>query len=247
MTDPDLIHGRSDGELPAQTQALPFRVRIASSEEDIYRAVAVRTQAYGRHVPGMELVLKDPEPDDYREDAVLLIAESKDDGQVLGSLRAITNARQPLHLEHEIELPVLFRGHHLLEAWRLTVLNSEPARLVAPALYKSLFELSVRSGIDYVLVAARPPVDRIYRSMQFKDALDGKKMALSNTLNMPHGLYYIPVREAGTLWRDAKWPLYPFMALTRHPDIEIDHDVVRRRFQQVSLMNGGATPCNITL
>lgn len=247
MTDPDTPNGRSGSDLAMQTQALPFRVRLASSEDDIYRAVAVRTQAYGRHVPGMEMVLKDPEPDDYRDDAVLLIAESKQDGQVLGSMRLITNARQPLHLEHEVELPGLFHGHRLLEAWRLTVLNCEPARMVAPALYKSLFELSVHSNIDYVLVAARPPVDRIYRSMQFKDALNGQKMALSNTLNMPHGLYYIPVREAGTLWRDAKWPLYPFMALTRHPDIEIDHDVVRRRFQQVSLMNGGATPCNITL
>lgn len=247
MTDVKLPSDRLDAVSSANIQWLPFRIRIASSDEDIHKAVAVRTQAYGRHVPGMETVLKDPEPDDYRDDAVLLIAESKEDGQVLGSLRLITNATHPLHLEQEVALPTAFKGCRLLEAWRLTVLNNEQARMVAAALYKSLFEISLRCDIDYVLVAARPPVDRIYRSMQFKDALAGEKLVLSNTLNIPHGLYYIPVREAATLWRIAKWPLYPFMALTKHPDIEIDHDVVRRRFHPVSLLNGGVASHNITV
>lgn len=214
------------------TQPLPFRIRMAHSEADLRQAVAVRTQAYGRHVPGMETVLKEPEADDVRDDAILLIAESKSDGQVLGSIRLITNSQQALHLEHEVELPTLFRGHRLLEAWRLTVRNCEQARMVAAALYKSLYEVSFWAGIDYVLVVARRPVDRLYKAMQFKDALGGKKLALSNTLNLPHGLYYLPVREADALWRAAQCPLYPFMALTRHPDIDIDHDVVHRRFHQ---------------
>lgn len=247
MTDPKLTHELVEHAEHAQTQYLPFRIRIAHSNDDIRRAVAVRTQAYGRHVPGMEEVLKDPEPDDDRDDAVLLIAESKEDGQVLGSMRAITNARYPLHLEHELALPAALRGRKLAEAWRLTVLNSEPARMVAPALYKSLYKMCVCSGVDYVLVAARPPVNRIYRAMQFKDALNGEKFALSNTLNIPHGLYYLPIREAFTLWETAKWPLYPFMALTHHPDIEIDFDVVCRRFQSLPAMNGGAIHRNLTI
>jgi hypothetical protein len=82
-----------------------------------------------------------------------------------------------------------------------------------------------------VLVVARKPVDRLYKAMQFKDGLQGRKIELSNTLNLPHGLFYLPVREADTLWRDAECPLYAFMALTQHPDIEIDLDEIRGRFE----------------
>jgi N-acyl-L-homoserine lactone synthetase len=244
MTDLFPSSDRPYSVQPEITQPLPFRVRLAESEHDLRQAVAVRTQAYGRHVPGMDQVLKDPEEDDFRDDAILLIAESKQDGQVLGSMRLITNTQQALHLEHELELPRQFQGRRLLEAWRLTVRNCEAGRMVASALYKSLYEVSFHNHIDYVLVVARHPVDRLYRAMQFKEALGGQKVTLSNTLNLPHGLYYLPVREADTLWRAAQCPLYPFMALTKHPDIEIDHDVVRRRFNQVSLVNGGVTPRN---
>jgi N-acyl-L-homoserine lactone synthetase len=221
-------------------QRLPFRVRMAQGNADLRHAVAVRTQAYDRHVPGMAKVLQDPEPDDYRDDAVLLIAESKTDGQVLGSIRLLTNSKQALHLEHETRLPTLFHHRRLLEAWRLTVHNCEQGRLVACALYKSLYEISFHACIDHVLVVARRPVDRLYKAMQFKDALNGQKLTLSNTLNLPHGLFYLPVREADALWRSAQCPLYPFMALTRHPDIEIDHAMVHRRFNQATLKTGGA-------
>lgn len=221
---------------------------MARSETDLLQAVAVRTQAYGRHVPGMEAVLKAPEPDDYRDDAVLLLAESKEDGQILGSMRLVTNARHPLHLEQEIDLPALFHGRKLLESWRLTVRNCQQARMVSAALYKSLYEVSFHSGIDYVLVVARHPVDRIYKSMQFKEALGGQKLALSNTLNLPHGLYYLPVREADALWKKASCPLYPFMALTRHPDIDIDHSAIHGRFHQPSTwMKEGAAPRNLAI
>lgn len=240
MTDPLLVNGRPYSSLPEQTQSLPFRIRVASSEADLRQAVAVRTQAYGRHVPGMEEVLKAPEPDDYRDDAVLLIAECKEDGQVLGSMRLLTNAQHPLHLEEELEIPAQFQGRKLLEAWRLTVRNAPQARMVPAALYKSLYEISYHSGIDYVLVVARHPVDRLYKAMQFREALGGQKLALSNTLNLPHGLFYLPIQEADSLWRKARCPMYPFMALTTHPDIEIDHDLIRRRFYQAASSKGNA-------
>ena len=212
------------------TQSLPFRVRLARDEQDLRRAVAVRMQAYGRRVPGMDDVLSAPEPDDFRSDAVLLLAESKEDGQVLGSMRLMTNICQPLHLEEEVDLPSMFKGTRMLEAWRLTVAPGEAARMVSTALYKSLYEVSFHAGIDHVLVLARSPVDRLYKAMQFMDAMPGQKIALANTLYLPHGLYYLPVQQADTLWRAAQCPTYRFMAQTHHPDIEIDHDVVRRRF-----------------
>jgi hypothetical protein len=78
--------------------------------------------------------------------------------------------------------------------------------------------------------------------------LGGQKLALSNTLNLPHGLYYLPVREADALWRNAGCPLYPFMALTRHPDIDIDHAAVHGRYHLSSWMTEeGAAHRNITI
>ncbi len=231
MTDLVATQGRPYSVLKQFEQALPFRVRLARNENDLRQAVAVRIQAYGRHVPGMDAVLREPEPDDFRDDAALLIAESKETGQVLGSMRLLTNASQPLHLEHEVDLPTMFQGKRLLEAWRLTVRNCEEGRLVAAALYKALYEVSFHAGIDHVLVVARKPVDRLYKAMQFKDGLQGRKIALTNTLNLPHGLFYLPVQEADQLWRAAECPLYPFMAMTNHPDIEIDLDEIRQRFE----------------
>jgi len=230
-----MIHTLSSSPRPYSvhaetTQALPFRVRLARDERDLRRAVAVRVQAYGRHVPGMDEVLSAPEPDDFRSDAILLLAESKLDGQVLGSMRLLTNVLHPLHLEEEVALPQQFHGRKLLEAWRLTVCPGEAARQVSSALYKALYEVSFHADIDHVLVVARSPVDRLYRAMQFKEAMPGEKIALANTLFLPHGLYYLPVKEADALWRAAECPMYPFMAQTHHPDIEIDHAVVHDRF-----------------
>ncbi len=223
-------HSRPYSVHAETTQLLPFRVRLACDEADLLKAVAVRAMAYGRRVPGMDDMLSAPEPDDRRSDAVLLMAESKLDGQVLGSMRLITNIHQPLHMEHELTLPSQFHGQVLLEAGRLTVRSTEEARMVSSALYKALYELSFHAGIDTVLVTARSPVDRLYRAMQFKDAFQGRKIALPSVLNLPHGLYYLPVRDADNLWRAAECPMYPFMAQTHHPDIEIDHDVVHARF-----------------
>lgn len=247
MTEVFSFADRPYSVLAEHTQSLPFRIRLAHSEADLRQAIAVRTEAYGRRVPGMDEVLREPETDDFRDDAVLLVAESKRDGEVLGSMRLITNLQQPLHLEHDIALPLPFQNKKLLEAWRLTVKNSESARMVASALYKSLYEISFYNRIDFVLVVARHPVDRLYKAMQFKDALAGEKFALSNTLNLPHGLYYLPIREADSLWRHADCPMYPFMAMTRHPDIEIDHDLVHRRFHQPSLWKGGGASHNLAV
>jgi hypothetical protein len=247
MTEVLSFADRPYSVLATQTQSLPFRIRLASSEADLLHAVSVRTEAYGRRVPGMDAVLRDPEPDDFRSDAVLLLAESKTDGEVLGSMRLLTNLQEPLHLEHEVALPAAFQGKKLLEAWRLTVRNSELGRMVSAALYKSLYEISFYNEIDFVLVVARHPVDRLYKAMQFKDALAGQKFALSNTLNLPHGLYHLPIREADQLWRRADCPLYPFMAMTHHPDIEIDHEEIHRRFHQPSLWKGGGASHNLAV
>lgn len=239
MTASSLTHDRPYSVLPQQTHTLPFKVRLAKVPADLARVLALRAQAYGRHVPELADSLGRAEPDDLRADTLLLLAESKEDGSLLGSMRLINNLHQPLKIEQETTLPAKFWGRRLVEARRLTVLPGTQGRMVSTALSKAMYEICFFSAMDEVLITARHPVDKMYRTMQFEDALGGQKLCLSDVSNLPHGLYCLPVRDADARWRKAECPLYPFMAQTRHPDIEIDYDVVHRRFSCLLAVSEG--------
>ncbi len=237
-------HTPPPAEDPLPTQALPFTVRLACKINDLDGLVSLRALAYGRHLPGMDEVLKAPEADDLREDVVLLVAQSKADGRLLGSLRLISNKRRPVSLESALPADSPLRGGKLAEVGRLTVLPGAHGRLVSSALYKAAFEASARAGIEHVLLTARAPVDRLYRGMQLKDVLGGQRIPVGNTLGVPHTLYELPIKEAVARWKQAQTPFYGFVALTRHPDITVDQTLVNR------LLNGDAhpseTPHNVT-
>ena len=86
-----LLPARPYSAAVERRELLPFRVRLAESAQDIDKAVEIRATAYARHIPGMGDALRKPEPDDLRRDALLLIAESKLDGGVVGSIRLQAN------------------------------------------------------------------------------------------------------------------------------------------------------------
>ena len=226
-----LIRAPRPYSAPAErVEILPFRVRLASNEDDLARLVRLRSDVYERHVPGMGEALRHPESEDFREDVALILAECKTTGTILGSMRLVTNLCTPLHLESEVELPAHFLGKKMLEAWRLTVRPGSAGKMVSAALYKALFEISHHCDIDHVLVVARRPVDRLYQMMQFSEVIRGQKILLSNTMGLPHSLYHLPVKEADKRWKQAQCPLYPFMAMTTHPDLELNHHDVLARF-----------------
>lgn len=206
-----------------KNEDLPFRVRIANLQDDLNRILALRAQAYGRHLPEMAKRLEQAEPDDLRDDALLLVAQCKESDQLLGSVRLLTNVERPLCIEHEVQLPAHFHRSHLLEARRMTVLNAPKARMAMPALNKAIYEICHYCGIDIVLITARRPVDRLYRAMQFKDALQGARIPLPDVNNVPHIVLYREIESAeNAVLAAAQWPFYDFMAKTRHPDIHID-------------------------
>ena len=170
--------------------------------------------------------LRKPEADDLRSDALLLIAESKLDRSVVGSLRLQPNFTRPLRIESEVALPEVYKGRRLVEGRRLGVGHGVSGRMVMVALVKAAYELCHASRIDYVVVAGRRPVSSMYRSMLFDDILDGDTVALSYAGHIPHSVFSMPVQEADARWRAADHALYDFMARTKHPDIQIDYDRV---------------------
>ena len=211
-------------------EALPFRIRLVSSPQDLAKAVEIRSSAYSRHVETVGRALREAESDDFREDVLLMIAERKADGRALGSVRMQPNLAQPLRIERETRLPALFDGRRLMEFMRLGVENGAPGRLVTAALVKAGYEIAFASGIDFVLVAGRQSVSKMYRSMCFDDVLQGGTVPLSYADCLPHGIYCMPIEDADRRWREANHSLYGFMARTSHPDIAIDYERVFRIF-----------------
>lgn len=232
MSRPTVRLERPYSHAISETQSLPFTVRLASSQGDIEKVCLQRAQAYARHQPDLvsRLTLSRPEPEDLRDDVVILMAESKESGEVVGTLRLQTNLNRPLRFETELPLPERFRGKHLLEAGRMTVRNGPEGRMVLPALVKAAFEISYRTGIDFSLLIGRAPIDRIYHAMQFQDVFDGEKVVTSAQPGVPVTLFYMDITQADARWIAAACPLYAFMAQTLHPDIDIDFERAQRKF-----------------
>jgi predicted GNAT family N-acyltransferase len=221
------------------TQDLPFTVRLAKGAKDMQDLITLRQQVYGKHVPGIARKLETMETDDKRPDALILVARSKSNDQLLGSVRLVNNLSEPLRVESEITLPPQFKRRKLAEARRLVVVGGTAGRAVSASLIKAAFEICFRAGIDDTLITARHPVDRMYRMMQFDDLLGTKKITLPDASNLPHSLFGMPIQEAETRWVAAACPLYDFMATTLHPDIDINYDTVRHRFCAQHAPNSG--------
>ena len=213
--------------VPAERrELLPFHVRLAESAQDIDRAVEIRAAAYARHIPALGKALRKPEADDLRPDALLLIAESKLDGVVVGSLRLQHNFDRPLRIEGELTLPEAYQGKRLVEVRRLGVGNGISGRMVMAALVKAAYELCHAGEIDYLVFCARESVAARYRAMHFDEVLGGGTIPLSYANNVPHSIFALPVREADRRWRTTGYALYEFTARTEHPDIRVDYQRV---------------------
>ena len=85
--------------------ALPFRVRVATSDVDLAELVSVRSNAYARHSAPGASNLRVAEKQDTDQDAILLLARSKVDGAALGSVRVQTRLLKPLMVESAMTLP----------------------------------------------------------------------------------------------------------------------------------------------
>src|SRR5690349_19885263 len=115
---------------------LHITISIASSAQDFADAIAVRAEAYARHnAPALDRV-RNGEPDDERDDVVLLLARSKLDGGVVGTMRLDPNVRSPLHIASVVTLPEPYSSARCVEFMRLGVRNGSSGRLVSAALAK---------------------------------------------------------------------------------------------------------------
>ena len=213
-----------DGNVVAFTprQRLPFTIRVARSERQIRQAVQIRHAAYARHVPALAERLRAPEALDRDAGAAVLLAEAKLDGAALGTMRIETNEVRPLAIEQSVALPAWLRRRRLAEATRLGIGTGGIGRVVKVLLFKAFYQYCLQSGIEWMVIGARSPLDRQYESLLFRDVFPGRGFVpLAHAANIPHRILGFDLQTAQTRWQQASHPLYGLFCNTEHPDIDL--------------------------
>lgn len=203
-------------------ERLPFSIRIVRNEEDLEKAVVIRHAAYERHIPAVAALLEKAEVSDSEPGSVVLLAESKLDGSPLGTMRIQTNRYRKLALEQSVELPPWLQGTSQAEATRLGVTNQRTGRLVKTMLFKAYYQYCLLEEIEWMVIAARSPLDRQYQALLFQDVLPGGEFTpMRHAGNIPHRVLAFNVELAEFNWSQARHPLYKLISKTRHPDIDL--------------------------
>lgn len=210
----------TEGEIGLKVEWLPFTLRQVGSTDDLHKAVDLRHRAYARHLPQFADALRTPETDDTEEGVVVLLAESKVDGSTLGTVRIQTNLVNPLNMEASIDLPSWLNGKSIAEVRRLAVASGTSGRLVKMVLLKAVYQYCAQNNLDWILVAARRPLDMTYEKLTLEDVLDGKTfIPLPRENNVPHRVLGLETQAFHERLVSAKHPLLNFFFYTQHPDI----------------------------
>lgn len=204
-----------------RVERLPFRISVVRGDEALHKAVQIRHLAYARHVPGLAQELREPEIDDGDGDTMILLAESRLDGEPIGTIRVQSNRLRPLGVEHSVELPERLRGERMVEATRLAVAGGRTGRMVKAALIKALYLHCLRWDIAWVVAGARPGLDRQYEALLMDDLFPGRTIVLHHTGGIPHRIMALDVHGAYARWRGTGHSLFHFMCGISHPDIDL--------------------------
>ena len=209
------------GRSEISVERLPFTVRAVRHEPQLRKAIAIRQRAYERHLPALGELLREPEPQDRDPGCVVLLAESRLDGEPLGTLRIQTNRHRPLALESSVELPQWLSGASLAEATRLGIAEGRIGRMVKTMLFKALYQYCLAAEIEWMVIGARSPLDRMYQALLFQDVFpDQGYIPLKHASNLPHRILAFELETAEARWRAARHPLLDLFVHTSHPDIE---------------------------
>ena len=207
--------------VPMAEERLPLGVRVVRDDNALRKAVSIRQAAYARHVPEFAAKLGAPEPNDHDQGSVVLLAESRMDGSAVGTMRIQTNRFKDLAIAGSVELPAWLENRSMAEATRLGVALGQAARVVKTTLFKSFFLYCQEANIEWMVIAARPPLDRQYEALLFQDLFPGQFIPMRHGNNIPHRVLAFEVGTAEERWADAHHPLFEFVFQTQHPDIDL--------------------------
>lgn len=207
-----------------KSEELPIRVRIVRTPEQLQRVCELRSLAYGLRNPALGELLSKPESVDFDPGTVVLLAECKATGEVVGSIRIHTNLFAPIPMQTIIDLPEKFNHLMLAELCRFCVSKSYGWPLVRMAIFKATYLYCYANQVQYTMCVARSPLNELYKTLGFVPLHDGPEdlwMPVSYVGNLEHSLLYIDVVLGEKSWRETKQPYYDFLGRTYHPDIQI--------------------------
>lgn len=195
---------------------LPYTIRLARTPRDLRAAVALRRQSYRRHFgPDFECEL---EPADVQAGSLVFIAADKRDDAVIGTARFATNRMQPLYIGSQLDLEPMFGNTHLADVHRLAVTSGTRGKLVKLGLFKATYLCAQALQVRHLVIGARSTLERDYLRLGFGDP--GGHRTMLETLGRPHRLLSLDIAAAERRWREMQHPLYQFMVVDFHPDID---------------------------
>lgn len=201
-------------------EALPFQVRVAASAEDHSAVCAVRAAAYARHSYTPEVQARLRELDDVDRNSVLLMAENKQTGSVLGTIRLQSTAPVTVFpCEHLAEVG----QDSFLYVDRFAVAQCCASDVVALALIKAQWYWAHNQGLLWILGAALAPLARRY-SMVGLRRLRGTDLGFHVTGIHPGQYFSMGERlvDMPTNMLQVAPFLAPFFS-AQHPDILLEH------------------------
>lgn len=207
-------------------KALPFTVKIVRNEEQLHRAVGIRAEAYSRHWPNLSSILQEPEAQDRDPNSLIFLAESKDNGDAVGTMRIDTNLHGDLLICSDPNVPEFLKNEPLAYVTRLGVKQGSTGPLAKLLMFKALCRYCIAKQISWILVGVRPPGDRDYQRLGFIDIIDGgKPVPIVSSAGTPVRLMAFEIMTSERSWKESGNPLYSFMFQDYHPDIEIFQSV----------------------
>jgi hypothetical protein len=221
---------------PSTTRArpqmsLPFVVRPATHPDDLRLVTQLRAEAYGRHLPEFASRLRRVEEADHSPGVVVLLAQSKDDGRAVGTVRLQIDLERPLPVEASVVLPAWLRDDGpRVEPTRLAVEASEIGALARNAMLKASYLYAAAAGAAWIVAAARPPLDRLYEGLLFRDVFAGcEPVPMRHIGNLPHRVMTLSMPQAHAMYTTRRHRLAAYFFDTDHPDLLVDAAMLRPR------------------
>ena len=203
-------------------ERLPFTVSIVTTDKEMSEAFHLAEAAYRRHVGELVYATEAPSVSDREDGYAVLLARSKFDDAPVGTMKIQITHGGRLNIEQSVALPSWLAGQSLAGANRLGVSSGGAGRMVKLALFKAYYLYCLQAEIDWMVIAARTPLDKQYADMMFQDVFgDHEFVPLAHAANIPHRVMAFDVAGAAARWGAVRHPLYNFIFATRHSDIRV--------------------------
>lgn len=225
-----LVRNDADSETADLTEfpsisanTLPFVVRVVRTEAQLQEVCDLRALAYGERMPEFGRTLSRPEASDRVKGNTILMAQDKASGEVVGTLRIHSNMHAPLPIQGVYDVPRRMRENLLVELCRFSIKPGYNKTTVRLGLFKAMYLFCYAHQVQYIWVAAREPLNEIYKSLGFRPPVGDEEqwVPLSYAGHVPHSILTFDVLAAERTWFDMRHPLYEFMGRTYHPDIQV--------------------------